>query len=1413
APSCVIAWFNNSGFPLFQSGNTVSNLCVGTYFAQVTNGNGCVSIDTVNVISPAPIVPNISSTPVTCAGACDGTATAGPTGGVPGYGYNWGPDPILGDGTPQVTGLCAGVYTVTITDFSGCDTTETVLITEPLALTVNATQTDLLCAGDCNASIVVTVNGGTGNYSYNWNPDPSNGDGTNSAFQLCAGNYDLTVTDGNGCDTTINYSIAAPQPITLSLATTQSQCTLCNGTAIATVGGGTGTIDVQWTLNGVPIANGTSLTNLCAGVYTATATDDNGCSTTMAAVITDSGGEALTGLDGATGCAGECSGIVQVQFICTTPSCIINWYDMLGNDLNQNGQILVDSLCAGSYIVLVTNGDGCTSADTATVAEPNGIAPNISSTPASCAGVCDGTATSGPIGGVPGYLFDWGPDPITGDSTAQVTGLCAGVYTLTITDANGCDTTASVLILGPQPVTASAVINDASCNGICDGDIVVTPSGGSGVFTFDWNPDPPNGDGTNTATQLCPGNYDLTLSDNNGCDTTITYTINEPLPLTLTSAVTESQCQICNGTAAIIPSGGTAPFTYQWALNGGPFSVDSALVNLCAGLYTVTVTDAGGCQASMAVPVVDTDGEVLTPIDGMTTCPNTCDGVAGVIFNCGVIPCTIAWYDGNGTSLNAPNQLSVGGLCAGLYLVQVTNGDGCVSIDTVNVGTPDPIIANISSTPVLCNGACDGTATAGPTGGLGVYTFDWSPDPLVGDGTAQVTQLCAGTYAVLISDGLCDTTASVLITEPTPYDISATIDSASCFGVCDGGIILVVSGGTGPYIIDWSPDPINGDGTPSVTGLCAGIYSANISDFNGCDTVLTFTVDEPNELIAGITTTNNACAGDCSGTAAILVTGGTPPYSITWTFGGTTIATDTTNVSGLCAGPYAVSITDVNGCTTVLNFPITEGAPIVPTLTFIGETCNGPGDGEAHITPTGGTGTFTIDWDPDPSNGDGFVDALGLGAGNYTVTITDSLGCDTVVPFTIIPFQPILPNEVVTQVQCNGDCNGTIVLSPTGGFGNYNYDWTPDPTNGDGTNSATGLCAGSISVLITDALGCDTVVDFSITEPSVLGVNVDQVVDALCSTANDGSIAITISGGTLNYGITWSGPNGFVSNSEDIAGLAPGVYTVTVLDANNCEASASVTVGAITTVDANAGADITACNSNAIVLDGGASIGAVSYTWTDEQNNIVGTSAQYMVPVLPAGSYTYTLTISNGPCTDSDQVVVTILASPTADAGPDQSIFLQQTAVLGGNPTGPVGTTFNWEPDSLVNNPSLANPTADPPATTWYVVTVTNTSGCTSVDSVLITVIPEIVIPTGFSPNGDGVNDAWQIDLIDRFPDCTVEIYNRWGELLFASVGYAEQWDGKYNGGDVPIGTYYYAIELNDPDFPEPYTGPLTVLR
>jgi gliding motility-associated-like protein len=445
--------------------------------------------------------------------------------------------------------------------------------------------------------------------------------------------------------------------------------------------------------------------------------------------------------------------------------------------------------------------------------------------------------------------------------------------------------------------------------------------------------------------------------------------------------------------------------------------------------------------------------------------------------------------------------------------------------------------------------------------------------------------------------------------------------------------------------------------------------------------------------------------------------------------------------------------------------------------------------------------------------GQGTDQVSGLCAGNWAVTITDGLGCDTTLAFTVLPYTAIMDDAVVSDVVCNGACDGSVLTAATGGVGVLTYEWTPEPPNGQGQIDATGLCPQELTLLITDAAGCDSLFTYTIVEPLVLEVSVDLLTPASCQDASDGAIGTTAFGGVPPYTFNWTGPDNFTSGAEDLSDLVPGAYDLTLSDLNGCTFVTQVVVNALVTVVAEAGPDQDVCLGTEILLDGSLSTGAVTYSWTDDQGNIIGTDTTLVLILPSSGTYTFTLTVTDGPCSSTDDVTINYLALPIADAGPDHTIFLSETATLGGSPSGPVGATYTWVPDTLLSDASAANPIADPATSTWYVLNVVGPNGCVDTDSVLVTVVPTVVIPSGFTPNSDGSNDAWVIDFIELFPDCEVEVYNRWGEQLFRSVGYKQPWDGKYRDGYVPVGTYYYVIELHDERFPEPYTGPLTVIR
>ncbi|MBX2972220.1 MAG: gliding motility-associated C-terminal domain-containing protein [Flavobacteriales bacterium] len=1409
-PACLVAWSDADGNVIATGVDVLGGLCPGEYYVAVTNASGCITIDTALVVAPVVVTLNISSSPVSCSGECDGTATVGVANGTPSYSFTWSPQPGTGQGMPNVTGLCADVYEVTVRDGNGCETVAQVLITEPAPISLfTSIVIDASCAGRCDGNITLAPTGGSGNYTYAWSPAPVTGQGSSAAFGFCAGNVSVTITDDNGCQLQRTFTITEPQPLVVSTSTTQSTCPNCDGTATATVTGGTGAYEYSWMLGTTEVSTDAMATGLCGGVYNLTVRDDYGCSAQAVVQVSDSNAEILNVTGGNTSCANTCDGAVEVDFTCSVADCTIQWTDALGNVLGQDAQLT--SLCTGTYTVQVTNGAGCVSLADAVVAPSTTIIPNLSTSPVTCPGACDGMATVGPTGGVGSYTYVWSPEPGSGQGTAHVTGLCAGVYEVLITDASGCGTTVHVLITGPSPITEVSVVRDVACFGACDGSIIVTAAGGTGAHTFTWDPEPPNGQGSNGAFDLCAGTYALTITDANGCAATFSYTITEPSELVASGGSVSSECGVCNGEALVSATGGTGPYTHVWTLVGAIYGTGDTLGGICAGLYHVLTTDAVGCTVSILVPVQDRNGEVLATVGDTTSCPGVCDGVAEVLFNCGTPDCTVAWYSASGSDLGLSTE-RITDLCGGLYLATVTNGIGCLSIDTAIVAEPDPIIANLSTTPVTCFGDCDGTATVGPTGGVGSYDYLWDPPPAVGQGTPHAEGFCAGQAQVTITDDAgCSIDVPFLILGPDLLTATADVIPITCNGACDGTIVITAQGGTGVYTFNWITVPSNGQGGNAGTQLCAGEWICIVSDANGCETTVTVTLEDPPLLEAAIATTDNACFGLCEGTAALTITGGVAPHTIVWTDAtGAVIANDVVDVGQLCAGGYNARITDDNGCAINMPFTITEGAPIVANLVFTGETCAGPCDGTAGVAPTGGAGSYTYLWQP---GGEDTDQVTGLCAGNHAITITDLLGCDTTVAFTLLPYTPIADNAAITDVLCNAACNGSVVTDATGGIGALTYTWTPVPANGQGDTLATGLCPGEYLLVITDGVGCDSTFTYTITEPPVLELVVNTLTDASCPDAADGAIATTAFGGWPSYTFAWSGPAGFTAITEDITGLDPGDYHLLLTDANNCVIDTTITVGALVSVIADAGADQQVCSGTGTTLDGSASSGAATWSWRDADGVEIGNTPTIDLPALPDGDHVFTLVVTDGPCTSTDQVTVTWMALPIADAGADRTIFLSETTTLGGTPAGPPGATFTWSPDSLLNDASVPNPVATPMTTTWFALTVVAPNGCVDTDSVLVSIAPTVVIPNGFTPNGDGRNDTWQIDFIELFPDCVVEVYNRWGEQLFRSAGYTKPWDGRYRDGLVPVGTYYYVIELNDERFPEPYTGPLTVIR
>ncbi|MFN7013796.1 MAG: gliding motility-associated C-terminal domain-containing protein, partial [Bacteroidia bacterium] len=459
---------------------------------------------------------------------------------------------------------------------------------------------------------------------------------------------------------------------------------------------------------------------------------------------------------------------------------------------------------------------------------------------------------------------------------------------------------------------------------------------------------------------------------------------------------------------------------------------------------------------------------------------------------------------------------------------------------------------------------------------------------------------------------------------------------------------------------------------------------------------------------------------------------------------------------------YTVTVTDANGCSQTFAIPVgsTNGPNVVLTTNNI--SCNGSCDGSISAVVTGGSGNYSYLWTPGAQTSS-FIN--GLCEGTYVVQVTDiNSGCTS---FNLTNINQ--PNGIhlsipfVANASCGGICNGVGVVMPVGGTLAYTYVWS----NGETTQTASALCAGNVTVTVTDANGCTATQNLTITEPPTLVIDT-LVTQPSCSNTNNGAIDVTVSGGNPPYTYQWSGASS--ATSQDINNLFPGTYTLTVTDASNCTANISIQLNPIQSIAAIASADTAYCDGNGPVILSAS--GGVTYQWILlSDGSVVGNTAT--ISVNPAvGVHTYIVQVNNGNCVAYDTVLVTVYALPFADAGPDVSIVRGASALIGGSPTGPQGSTFAWAPSETLSSTTVANPTAFPINNTTYYVTVTSPQGCVANDSVIVSILPDIIFPNGFTPNGDGVNDVWIIDNIQFFPNNVVEVYNRWGELLFRSEGY-----------------------------------------
>jgi large repetitive protein len=887
---------------------------------------------------------------------------------------------------------------------------------------------------------------------------------------------------------------------------------------------------------------------------------------------------------------------------------------------------------------------------------PVSLKPTPQLTVSSTAGCVPGnsTATVSVTGGVSPYSYSWDTVPV--QTTATATGLAAGNYTVTVTDAGLCTTTQAFTITEPSALTATAGTQvDVLCFGNATGTATVNVTGGTGAYSYSWNTTPVQT--TATATGLTAGTHTVTVTDANLCTTTQAFTITEPSLLVVTAGPQNNVLCYGNatGTAYVNANGGTGPYSYSWDTT--PVQTAALATGLTAGTYTATVTDGNGCQGTQSFTITEPTAALVatagTQIDVL--CFGNATGAATVNVTGGTGAYSYSW-----DTTPVQTTATATGLIAGTYTVTVTDANLCTATQAFTITEPLQPLAltpNTTQTDVLCNGQATGSATVAVNGGTAPYSYLWNN----GQTANAITGLIAGSYTVTVTDANgCTIFNSFVITEPTALVATAGPQTnVLCHGNATGSATVNVTGGTGAYVYNWSP---SGGTAATATGLAAGTYTVTVTDANLCSTTQSFTITQPSQALATTPNTsqvNVSCFGEANGSATIAVNGGTTPYTYLWS----NTQTNAT-ATGLAAGTYNVVVTDANGCTLSGSFTITQPAALVAMAgPQTNVSCFGAANGSATVNVTGGTGLYSYSWNTMPVQT--AATATGLAPGNYTVTITDANLCTATQDFTITQPQQLTAGvNNYANVLCFGDATGSATVSVAGGTLPYSYQWS----NGQALATATNLTAGTYSVVVTDANGCQINAGITITQPAAPLFLVASQVNVNCVTATNGSITINTTGGVGPYTYTWT-PAVSTTNFADNLGV--GNYNVVVTDANGCSDIRYVSIAAPTAVTGYfTVTDATCYLTGSAVVHASGGVAPYTYLWS---NGSITDSVQDVLP----GTYSVTITDTNG-CiytlttmiNGTDPIVITSHPQDVTIDGGEDAVFTVAAQNV---------TTYQWQ--------------------------------------------------------------------------------------------------------------------------------------
>ncbi len=826
-------------------------------------------------------------------------------------------------------------------------------------------------------------------------------------------------------------------------------------------------------------------------------------------------------------------------------------------------------------------------------------------------------------------------------------------------------------------------------------------------------------------------------------------------------------------------SGGTPPYTISWPSG----ETTQTAVNLDGGTIFVTVTDSTGiCHNVMELDIPQPPPIIVEAGTDQTICPGQSVPIGGspTIIN-GVAPLTYGWSPATG--LSDPNNLNPTAtpMATTTYILTVQDNTGCTAADAVVITVHPAATVNLGPDAQVCVSSLPLNLNAG----AGFTNYIWSNPAYNGQPSMPVS--ASGTYSVTVTNSNgCTATDQITVTVVDNPVVNLGANQV----VCSYNLPHVLDAGAGYSVYDWNVDAYDGSQTMPVTA--SGVYSVTVSDAYGCSGSgqISITVDPAINL--SLATVAPLCNGTATGTISAIASGGTPPLSYLWSNGQTASV-----INGLVADVvYSVTVSDAAGCSLTASATLTD-PPVLQADIATNPTECGEAIGSASVTAIGGVGGYTYLW----STGENTDNISGLHPGVHYCTVTDANGCSVVASETVGAYgEGTVTLSLLQGVMCYGNTTGVLQAAMTDGFPPFQYQWSGSPQNGPVLNN---LPAGNYSVTVTDVYGCPGYASYSINQPEAIVVS-EIIEDVLCRGGSDGSITLNVTGGVSPYIYNWS--NG--ATSSHISSLTAGAYSVVITDLNNCTYQ-----GFYNILQPEKALDLLLLTQDVICYkdNNGAALatgdgGTPPYTivWY-KQGVIIGNGSE--LTSLPAGSYQVVLIDANN-CQANNyfaidqpaEIVITTTISAASCRGNDDGEVVVD--VYGGVPP----YDYEWNTGDLIANLEGAH-------SGQYSVSVTDANNCTKTLNVYIPESSKLClrIPNAFTPNGDGVNDTWIIEFIEKYPLAEVYVFNRWGQKLYDKKNNTGHWDGYYEGKLVPTGSYTYIVDLRNGM--EPFTGVVVVVH